>query len=51
MPDEKIKTGAVKWVLENVVKKNKDLKQSAKSLKTGKMTDAQAQEVFRIFGA
>ena len=46
MPDEKIKTGAVKWVLENVVKKNKDLKQSAKSLKTGKMTDAQAQEVF-----
>ncbi len=46
MPEEKIKTGATKWVLENVVKKNKDLKESAKTLKTGKMTDAQAQEVF-----
>ena len=25
MPDPKVKQGAIKWVLENVVKKNKDL--------------------------
>ena len=46
MPDEKIKTGATKWVLENVVKRNKDLKESAKTLKTGKMTDLQAQNAY-----
>ena len=32
--------------LENVVKKNKDLRESAKTLKTSKMTDAQAQNAF-----
>mgnify|MGYP003123779707 CR=1 FL=1 len=46
MPDKKITQGATKWILENVVKKNKDLKESAKTLKTSKMTDAQAQNAF-----
>jgi hypothetical protein len=46
MPDKKITQGATKWILENVVKKNKDLKESAKTLKTRKMTDAQAQNAF-----
>ena len=27
MPDEKVKEGASKWILENVVKKNKDLRE------------------------
>ena len=45
MPDKKITQGATKWILENVVK-NKDLKESAKTLKTSKMTDAQAQNAF-----
>ena len=46
MPDKKITQGATKWILENVVKKNKDLRESAKTLKTSKMTDAQAQNAF-----
>ena len=46
MPDPKVRQGAVKWVLENVVKKNKDLRESALTLKTGKMTNAQAQEAY-----
>ena len=46
MPDQKIKDGAVKYILENVVKRNKDMKESANLLKTGKMTDAQAQEAY-----
>ena len=46
MPDDKIKQGAVKFILENVVKKNKDLRESALTLKTGKMTKAQAENAF-----
>ncbi len=46
MPDKKVTQGATKWILENVVKKNKDLRESAKTLKTNKMTDAQAQNAF-----
>jgi len=46
MPDEKIKQGAAKWILENVVKKNKDLRESALTLKTGKMTKAQAESAY-----
>ena len=46
MPDPKVREGAVKYILENVVKKNKDMRESAKLLKTGKITDAQAQEAY-----
>ena len=46
MPDQKIRDGAVKYILENVVKRNKDMKESANLLKTGRMTDAQAQEAY-----
>ena len=46
MPDQKVRDGAVKYILDNVVKRNKDMKESAKLLKTGKMTDAQAQEAY-----
>jgi len=46
MPDEKIRQGAAKWILENVVRKNKDLKESALTLKTGKMTKAQAEAAY-----
>ena len=46
MPNEKIKQGATKWILENVVKKNKDLRESALTLKTGKMTKAQAENAY-----
>jgi hypothetical protein len=46
MPDQKIKQGAAKWILENVVKKNKDLRESALTLKTGKMTKAQAESAY-----
>jgi len=46
MPDQKIRDGAVKYILENVVKRNKDMRESANLLKTGKMTDAQAQEAY-----
>ncbi len=41
--DPKIRSLAAKWVLENVVKKNKDIRESAlKELKTKNMTDNQA---------
>ena len=46
MPDPKVKQGAIKWVLENVVKRNKDLRESALTLKTGKMTKAQAETAY-----
>ena len=46
MPDKKIKDGAKKWILENVVKKNKDLRESALSLKTTKMSNAQALDAY-----
>ena len=46
MPDEKIKQGATKWILENVVKRNKDLRESALTLKTGRMTKEQAQNAY-----
>jgi hypothetical protein len=43
MPDQKLKDGAKAWILNNVVKKNKDIRESAiNTLKTSKMTDAQA---------
>ena len=45
MADPKLKTAAAKWILENVVKKNKDIRESALTeLKTSKMTDNQALE-------
>ena len=41
--DPKIRSSAAKWILENVVKKNKDIRESAlKELKTKNMTDNQA---------
>jgi len=40
---DKLKSSASKWILENVVKKNKDIRESAlKELKTKNMTDNQA---------
>ena len=33
MPDQKVREGAVKYILENVVKRNKDMKESANLLK------------------
>jgi len=40
---DKVKEGASKWILENVVKKNKDIRENAiNTLKTGKMTNEQA---------
>ena len=43
MADPKIKQAASKWILENVVKRNADIKKEAiKTLKTSKMTDQQA---------
>ena len=45
MADPKLKIAASKWILENVVKKNKDIRESALTeLKTSKMTDNQALE-------
>jgi hypothetical protein len=45
MADPKLKNAASKWILENVVKKNKDIRESAlKELKTKNMTDNQALE-------
>ena len=42
-PDKKIKDSAVGWVLNNVIKQNKDLRESAiKTLKTPKMSNEQA---------
>ena len=46
MPNQKLKDGAKKWILENVVKRNKDLKESALSLKTPKMSNAQALDAY-----
>jgi len=46
MPNEKIRQSAAKWILENVVRKNKDLKESALTLKTSKMTKAQAEAAY-----
>jgi hypothetical protein len=43
MPDQKLKDGAKNWILNNVVKVNKDIRESAiNTLKTSKMTNAQA---------
>ena len=43
MPDQKLKDGAKSWILNNVVKVNKDIRESAiNTLKTSKMTNAQA---------
>ena len=43
MASDKLKSSASKWILENVVKKNKDIRESAlKELKTKNMTDGQA---------
>ena len=40
---DKIKEAASKWILNNVVKRNKDIRESAiNTLKTGRMTDEQA---------
>jgi len=42
-PDKKIKDNATNWVLNNVIKANKDLRESAiKTLKTSKMSNEQA---------
>ncbi len=46
MPDKKLKEGAKNWILNNVVKRNKDLRESALSLKTPKMSDAQALDAY-----
>ena len=46
MPDQKLKDGAKKFILENIVKRNKDLRESALSLKTGKMSNAQALDAY-----
>ena len=46
MPDQKLKDGAKKWILDNVVKPNKDLRESALSSKTKKMTNAQALDAY-----
>ena len=46
MPDKKLKDGAKKWILENVVKRNKDLRESALSLKTKKMSNTQALDAY-----
>jgi len=42
MPEQKLKDGAKNWILNNVVKTNKDIRESALSLKTSKMSKAQA---------
>ena len=45
MPDQKLKDGAKAWILNNVVKRNKDIRESAiNTLKTSKMTNSQALE-------
>ena len=46
MPDQKLKDGAKKWILENVVKRNKDLRESALTLKTPKMSNDQALDAY-----
>ena len=41
---DKLKSSASKWILENVVKKNKDIRESAlKELKTKNMTENQTK--------
>ena len=42
MPEQKLKDGAKNWILNNVVKTNKDIRESALTLKTPKMSKAQA---------
>jgi hypothetical protein len=42
MPEKKLKDGAKDWILNNVVKTNKDIRESALTLKTPKMSKAQA---------
>jgi len=42
MPEQKLKDGAKNWILNNVVKTNKDIRESALTLKTSKMSKAQA---------
>jgi hypothetical protein len=44
MPEQKLKDGAKNWILNNVVKTNKDIRESALNLKTPKMSKAQALE-------
>ena len=46
MPDQKLKDGAKKFILDNVVTKNKDLREIALSLKTPRMTKAQALDAY-----
>ena len=46
MPDQKLKDGAKKFILDNVVTKNKDLREIALSLKTPKMTKTQALDAY-----
>ena len=45
-PDKKIYDGAKNWIINNVVTKNKDLREEALKLKTAKMTDKQAIDEF-----
>jgi len=46
MPEQKLKDGAKNWILNNVVKTNKDLRESALTLKTSKMSNAQALDAY-----
>jgi hypothetical protein len=45
-PDKKIYDGAKNWIVNNVVTKNKDLREEALKLKTAKMTNKQAIDEF-----
>ena len=46
MPEQKLKDGAKNWILNNVVKTNKDLRESALTLKTSKMSNSQALDAY-----
>ena len=46
MPEQKLKDGAKNWILNNVVKTNKDLRESALTLKTSKMSNTQALDAY-----
>jgi len=46
MPDQKLKDGAKKFILENVIKRNRDLRETALDLKAPKMTKAQALDAY-----
>jgi len=46
MPEQKLKDGAKNWILNNVVKTNKDIRESALTLKTSKMSKAQALDAY-----